>query len=156
MASNTGRTLARWAAAALGVALSGAALAANWNLQPAATQIASDIHSLHEYVMVLVIVIFVGVFGAMFWSVYAHRKSKGHKAAQFHENTAVEIAWTVIPLLILVIIAWPVTRTVVAQKDTANADLTIKATGYQWKWGYDYLGGEGQGIAFVSTLATPR
>ena len=156
MASITGRTLARWMAAALGVALNGAALAANWNLQPPVTPIAAQIHSLHEYVMAVVVVIFVGVFGAMFWSVYAHRKSKGHQAAQFHENTTVEVLWTVIPLLVLVVIAWPVTRTVVAQKDTANPDITIKATGYQWKWGYDYLKGEGEGIGFFSTLATPR
>jgi cytochrome c oxidase subunit 2 len=156
MASITGRTLARWTAAALGVALHGAALAANWNLQPAVTPIAAQIHSLHEYVMAVVVVIFVGVFGAMFWSVYAHRKSKGHQAAQFHENTTVEVLWTVIPLLVLVVIAWPVTRTVVAQKDTANPDITIKATGYQWKWGYDYLKGEGEGIGFFSMLATPR
>ncbi len=156
MASNTGRTLARWTAAALGAALSGAALAANWNLQPAVTPIAAQIHSLHEYVMTLVIVIFFGVFGAMFWSIYAHRKSKGHQAAQFHENTTVEVVWTVVPLLILIVIAWPVTRTVVEQKDTANPDITIKATGYQWKWGYDYLKGEGEGIGYYSLLATPR
>jgi cytochrome c oxidase subunit 2 len=156
MASKTARTFARWASAALCAALSGVAAAAEWNLQPPATRIAADILGLHEYVMILVIVIFVGVFGVMFYSVYAHRKSKGHKAAQFHENTTVEILWTVIPLAILVVIAWPVTRTVVAQKDTSNPDLTIKVTGYQWKWGYDYLKGEGEGISFVSTLATPR
>ena len=106
--------------------------------------------------MILCTVIFVGVFSFMFYSVYAHRKSKGHKAAQFHENTTVEILWTVIPAIILVGIAWPTTRTVVAQKDTSNPDLTIKVTGYQWKWGYDYVKGEGEGISFVSTLATPR
>jgi len=156
MARNTARTLARWAVAALGAALSGTALAVDWNLQPAATPIAAEIHTLHEYVMWLVIVIFVGVFGFMFYSVYAHRKDKGHKAAQFHENTTVEVLWTVIPLVILILIAWPVTKTVIAQKDTSNPDLTVKATGYQWKWGYDYIKGEGEGISFVSTLATPR
>ena len=156
MASKTARTLARWATAALCAALSGVAMAAEWNFQPPATQIAADIHGLHEYIMILVIVIFVGVFGFMFYSVYAHRKSKGHKADQFHENTTVEVLWTVIPLLILIVIAWPVTKTVIAQKDTANPDLTIKVTGYQWKWGYDYLKGEGEGISFISTLATPR
>jgi len=96
------------------------------------------------------------VFGFMFWSVYAHRKSKGHAAEQFHENTTVEILWTVIPAIILVIIAWPVTKTVIAQKDTSAPDLTIKVTGYQWKWGYDYIKGEGEGISFVSMLSTPR
>jgi cytochrome c oxidase subunit II len=147
---------ARWALAALLAALPGLARAAEWNLQPAATKIAADIHGLHDYVMILVIVIFVGVFGVMFWSVYAHRKSKGHQAAQFHENTTVEMLWTVIPLIILIFIAWPATKTVIAQKDTSNPDLTIKATGMQWKWGYDYIKGEGEGISFVSQLATPR
>ncbi len=142
---------------ALAAALSsGGAEAVAWNLQPAASKIAEDIHGLHEWVMILVTLIFVGVFSFMFWSVYAHRKSVGHKAANFHENTTVEIIWTVIPMIILVIIAWPVTKTVIAQKDTANADITVKVTGYQWKWGYDYLKGEGEGISFISTLSTPR
>jgi len=127
-----------------------------WNLQPAASPMAAEIHALHEYVMILVVVIFVGVFGFMFYSCYAHRKSKGHPAAQFHENTTIEIIWTVIPAIILVIFAWPVTKAVIAQKDTSAPDLTLKATGYQWKWGYDYIKGEGEGISFLSTLATPR
>jgi cytochrome c oxidase subunit II len=141
---------------ALLVAVSGLAVAAEWNLQPAASRIAEDIHWVHEMVMVLVLVLFVGVFGFMFWSCYAHRKSIGHKAAQFHENTTVEIVWTVIPAIILVLIAWPVTKVVIAQKDTTHPDLTVKVTGMQWKWGYDYIKGEGEGISFVSTLATPR
>ena len=141
---------------ALGLMLCTAALAVEWNLQPAASKMAADIHWLHEAVMVLVIVLFVGVFGFMFWSCYAHRKSIGHKASQFHENTTVEILWTVIPAIILGAIAWPVTKVVIAQKDTSNPDLTVKVTGMQWKWGYDYLKGEGEGISFVSTLSTPR
>ena len=143
-------------AGALGLALCGLAVAAQWNLQPAASKLAADIHWVHEMVMAVVLVLFVGVFGFMFWSCYAHRKSVGHQAEQFHENTTVEIIWTVIPALILVLIAWPVTKVVIAQKDTANPDLTIKVTGIQWKWAYDYLQGEGEGISFVSTLATPR
>jgi len=141
---------------ALGLALCGLAVAAEWNLQPAASKLAADIHWLHEAVMVLVIVLFVGVFGFMFWSCYAHRKSVGHQASQFHENTTIEILWTVIPAIILVIIAVPVTKVVIAQKDTSNPDVTIKVTGMQWKWGYDYVKGEGEGISFVSTLSTPR
>ncbi len=156
MASNWVRNLAVCAAGVAGLTAAGLALAAPWNLQAPATPIAADIHGLHEYVMILVTVIFVGVFGAMFYAVYAHRKDKGHKAAQFHESTTVEILWTVIPLIILVIIAWPATKVVIAQKDTSQPDLTIKVTGYQWKWGYDYVKGEGEGIRFVSTLATPR
>jgi len=156
MASRPAGVAAALAAAALALACPDPAAALEWNLQPAASRLAEDIHGLHEYVMILVTVIFIGVFGFMFWACYAHRKSKGHKAEQFHENTTVEILWTVIPALILIVIAWPTTRVVVAQKDTSNPDLTIKVTGYQWKWGYDYLKGEGEGISLVSTLATPR
>ena len=146
----------KWLWGVLGAAFSGLAMALEWNLQPAASKMAEEIHWLHEGIMVIVTVIFIGVFGFMFWSVYAHRKSKGHKASQFHENTTVEVIWTVIPAIILVFIAWPVTKTVIAQKDTSAADLTVKVTGYQWKWGYDYLKGEGEGISFISTLSTPR
>ena len=139
-----------------GLGFSGLAGAIEWNLRPAGSKLAADIHELHEYVMLLCTLIFVGVFGFMFYAVWKHRKSVGHKAEQFHENTTVEIAWTVIPALILIVIAWPTTRVVVAQKDTSNPDLTIKVTGYQWKWGYEYVKGEGEGISFVSTLSTPR
>src|SRR3954453_21895367 len=140
--------------AALAAATSAHALA--WYFQSPGSQLARDIDHLHQYVMWLIIVIFVGVFGFMFYACFAHRKSKGHAAEQFHENTAVEILWTVIPAIILVIIAWPVTKVVIAQKDTSSPDLTIKVTGYQWKGGYDYVRGEGEGISFVSMLATPR
>jgi cytochrome c oxidase subunit 2 len=160
MASKPARSGALWALIAIagiaGAALPGLALGIEWNLQPAGSKVAADIHSLHEYVMLLCTIIFVGVFGFMFYACWKHRKSAGHKAAQFHENTTVEVLWTVIPLIILVIIALPATKTVVAQKDTSNPDLTIKVTGYQWKWGYDYVKGEGEGISFVSTLSTPR
>jgi len=137
-------------------AAAGAVHAIPWYFQEPVSEIAREIDVLHQYVMWLIIVIFVGVFGFMFYSVYAHRKSKGHVAEQFHENTTVEILWTVIPAVILVVIAWPVTKTVIAQKDTSAPDITIKVTGYQWKWGYDYINGEGEGISFVSMLATPR
>lgn len=156
MGSKLARRILTVAAALAGLAASGGAHAIAWYFQSPASQMAADIDTLHQYVMWLIIVIFIGVFGVMFYSVYAHRKSVGHKAEQFHENTTVEMIWTIIPAIILVIIAWPVTRTVVAQKDTSSPDLTIKVTGYQWKWGYDYLKGEGEGISFISTLATPR
>jgi cytochrome c oxidase subunit 2 len=102
--------------------------------------------------LIICVVIFVAVFGVMFYSILKHRKSVGHKAANFHESVAVEIAWTVVPFIIVIGMGAMATRTVVAMKDTSNADLTIKATGYQWKWGYDYLKGEGEGIGFLSTL----
>src|SRR5204863_237404 len=140
-------SIAACAGVFLGLTFSGLALALEWNLQPAASRLAAEIQDLHEYVMVLCAAIFVGVFGFMFWSVYAHRKSKGHQAEEFHEHTTVEMLWTAIPALILTLIAWPATRLVVAQKDTAAADLTIKVTGIQWKWAYDYLKVEGEGIS---------
>jgi len=126
------------------------------NFQPPVTAIASDIYQLHTLMMVICVVIFLAVFGVMFYSILKHRKSLGHKAASFHESTTVEIAWTVVPFIIVILMALPATKTVVAMKDTSNADITIKATGMQWKWGYDYIKGEGEGIAFYSALATPR
>jgi cytochrome c oxidase subunit II len=122
------------------------------DLHPAVTRIAADIHWLHVMMMAIIAIIFVAVFGVMFYSILKHRKSVGHKAANFHESVAVEIAWTIIPFVIVIGMGAMATRTVVAQKDTTNADITIKATGYQWKWGYDYLKGEGEGINFLSTL----
>lgn len=122
------------------------------NLGPAVTKIAAEQQWLHWMMLIICTVIFLGVFGVMFYSIFKHRKSKGAKSADFHESVGVEIAWTVVPFIIVILMALPATKTVVAQKDTSNADLTIKVTGYQWKWGYDYLKGEGEGIAFVSTL----
>jgi cytochrome c oxidase subunit II len=134
----------------------GSAHALAWYFQSPASQMARDIDWMHQVLMWIILVIFIGVFGFMFWACYWHRKSMGHKAAQFHENTTVELLWTVIPALILIVIAVPVTGVVISQKDTSAADLTVKVTGYQWKWGYDYLKGEGEGISFISTLSTPR
>ena len=122
------------------------------NLHPAVTKIAEEQHWLHWFMMIVCIVIFVAVFGVMFYSIWKHRKSVGHKAANFHESVAVEIAWTIVPFLIVIGMALPATKVLVAQKDTTAADLTIKTTGMQWKWGYDYIKGEGEGIGFVSTL----
>ncbi len=122
------------------------------NLGPPATRMAADLIWLHWAMLAICTVIFVLVFGVMFYSIIKHRKSLGHKAANFHESVTVEIAWTVVPFIIVIAMGAMATKTVVAQKDTSNADLTIKATGYQWKWGYDYLKGEGEGIAFLSTL----
>ncbi|MEO0047623.1 MAG: cytochrome c oxidase subunit [Pseudomonadota bacterium] len=126
------------------------------NLQTPATKVAEEVAVLHWMMLAICLVIFVAVFGVMFYSIYKHRKSLGHKSASFHESTTVEIIWTVVPLLIVIGMALPATKTVVAMKDTTNADLTIKVTGYQWKWGYDYIKGEGEGISFLQTLTTPR
>ena len=122
------------------------------NLAPPVTAIAREQQWLHWFMMILCTVIFFAVFAVMFYSIWKHRKSKGHKAATFHESVTVEIVWTIVPFVIVILMALPATKVVVAMKDTTNADLTIKATGMQWKWGYDYIKGEGEGIAFVSTL----
>jgi cytochrome c oxidase subunit 2 len=122
------------------------------NLPAGATKIAEEQAWLHWFMLIICTVIFIAVFGVMFYSILKHRKSLGHKPATFHESVKVEIAWTVVPFIIVILMALPATKTVVAQKDTSNADLTIKATGYQWKWGYDYIKGEGEGIGYISTL----
>jgi len=122
------------------------------NLPNGVTKIAEGQAWLHWFMLILCTCIFVLVFSVMFYSIWKHRKSRGHKAASFHESVTVEVVWTIIPFLIVIGMALPATKLVVAMKDTTNADLTIKATGMQWKWGYDYVKGEGEGINFVSTL----
>ncbi len=122
------------------------------NLYPPVTSVARDQQWLHWFMLILCAVIFVAVFAVMFYSIWKHRKSVGHKAATFHESVTVEIIWTVVPFIIVILMALPATKAVVAMKDTTNADLTIKVTGMQWKWGYDYLKGEGEGIGFVATI----
>lgn len=123
------------------------------NLREPQSQIARDVYDLHTMINLVCLGIFVVVFGAMFYSIWKHRKSKGHQAAHFHESTTVEIIWTIIPFFILIGMAYPATKAVLEMKDTSNPDMTIKVTGYQWKWEYDYLK---DGVKFMSTLATPR
>jgi cytochrome c oxidase subunit 2 len=122
------------------------------NLRAPVTAIAADQMWLHNFMLIICLVIFLAVFGVMFYSIFKHRKSKGAVSANFHESVKVEIAWTIVPFIIVILMALPATKVVVAMKDTTNADLTIKVTGYQWKWGYDYLKGEGEGIGFLATL----
>jgi len=122
------------------------------NFAPPVTKIAEAQHWLHWFMMVICAVIFVLVFGVMFYSILKHRKSVGHKSQELPEPIWVELGWTIVPLLIVIGMALPATKVLVAQKDTTNADLTVKATGMQWKWGYDYIKGEGEGIGFLSTL----
>jgi cytochrome c oxidase subunit II len=150
------RELARWlrrAAIAALLAVPAAALAVPpWYFQTPATPVAREIITLHDLIFWICVAIFIGVFGTMFYSLYRHRKSVGHQAVQFHENTAVEVIWTIIPFLILLFMAWPATKTILAAHDTAASDMTIKVTGYQWKWNYDYVQ---EGFGYYSTLATP-
>jgi cytochrome c oxidase subunit 2 len=124
------------------------------NLHPPVTRIAEEQAWLHWFMLVTCILIFIAVFSVMFYSIWKHRKSLGAKPANFHESVTVEVVWTVIPFLIVIGMALPATKVLVAAKDTSNSDITIKATGYQWKWGYDYLKGEGEGVSFLSTLDT--
>ena len=147
--------IGKWAkcflvAAALTPAL---ASAGRYILQTPQSIIAREIYDLHTLIMWIIVGIFVVVFGAMIYSIIRHRNAAGHKAEQFHRNVMVEIAWTVIPFLILIGMAYPATKTVISMKDTSSPDITITATGYLWKWGYDYLQA---GIGFYSSLATPR
>lgn len=123
------------------------------NLRPGVTPIAQEAYSLHMLILWVCVAIAVVVFGAMFYSIIKHRKSKGAVAAQFHESTAVEIAWTIVPFLILIGMAIPATKALIAMEDTTNSDISIKVTGYQWKWQYEYLG---EDVGFFSTLATPK
>ncbi|TMH33355.1 MAG: cytochrome c oxidase subunit II [Betaproteobacteria bacterium] len=152
-ATEIARRMGHAALAASLLASSGAVYAEReYNLQTPVTSIAAQIFDLHTYIMWTCVVIFVGVFSVMFYSIFAHRKSKGHQAAQFHENTMVEIVWTVIPFLILLFMAFPATKTVLAMKDASVPDMTVKVTGFQWKWHYDYLD---HGFSYVSNLTTP-
>jgi cytochrome c oxidase subunit 2 len=123
------------------------------NMTVGVTDTSRDVYDLHMLIFWICVWIGVAVFGVMFYSIYHHRKSKGAVAAQFHESTTAEIAWTIVPMLILIGMAIPATRTLVAMEDTTEPDLTIKVTGYQWKWGYEYLD---EGIQFFSNLSTPR
>jgi cytochrome c oxidase subunit 2 len=138
---------------ALAWGFAAAAHANQYNLAEPQSVIAREIYDLHTLIMWIIVAIFFVVFGTMTWAIVRHRKSVGHEARQFHENTTVEIVWTVIPFLILVGMAYPATKTVLAMKDTSAPDLTIKVTGYQWFWSYEYLQ---EGIRFYSRLATPR
>jgi cytochrome c oxidase subunit II len=147
-----------WASLISGIALSlvSGLAAADYglNFQKPATEIAQDVYGLHMLIMMVCVGIGIVVFGAMFWAIVMHRKSRGYKAAKFHESTTVEIIWTAIPFLILVGMAIPSTATLLKMEDTrSEADLVIKVTGYQWKWKYEYLE---QDVSFFSSLSTPR
>jgi len=123
------------------------------NFQKPVTAIGHKLLELHNLIMIICAVIFVIVFGVMFWSIFAHRKSRGVKPAKFHGSATLEVIWTVIPFLILVAMAIPSTATLLEMEDVSKSELTVKVTGYQWKWKYDY---PEQDVSFFSNLATPR
>jgi len=147
------RRLAAWASAAGLAGITEVALAfPPFNMPEGVTEVSHTVHDLHMLVFWICVAIGVGVFGVMFYSMYKHRKSKGHEAAQFHESTKVEVIWTVIPFAILIGIAIPATRALINMENTSDPEMTVKVTGYQWKWHYDYLD---DGISFYSSLSTP-
>lgn len=146
-------------ALALG-ALPGFALAAEGsagqsvlNMTRGVTPVSHEVYEIHMFMFWICVVIGIGVFGYMLWAMIFHRKSVGHKPAQFHEHLGAEIAWTVIPFLLLIVMAVPATKTLKNMYDTSDAEIDIKVTGYQWRWQYEYLG---EGVSFMSELATPR
>ena len=126
------------------------------NMSPGVTEIGADIFELHMLIMWICVLIGVAVFAVMFYSIYAHRKSKGHQASQFHESTKVEVAWTVVPFLILIAMAVPATSTLLEVYDNDEAELDILITGYQWKWKYEYLEESGEPVVFFSNLVTSQ
>lgn len=128
---------------------SGLAAIGDVNMPVGVTPISREVYGLHMLIFWICCVIGALVFAVMFYSMFKHRKSKGAKAADFHESTTVEIIWTAVPLVILVAMAIPAARTLIAMEDTSNADVTVKVTGYQWKWQYEYLD---SGISFFSSL----
>ena len=125
---------------------------ADWtlNLTRGVTPTSIKVYNLHMLILWIVTIIGIGVFSVLFWSVYHHRKSKGAVAEQFHHNTTAEIVWTIIPILILVGLAIPATKTLIFMEQTGDADMTVKVTGYQWKWKYDYMD---EDLSFFSSLA---
>jgi len=126
------------------------------DLRPGVTSFSQGAYNIHTLVMWICVVIGIIVFGAMLYSIIMHRKSRGHEAAKFDDNLTVEIIWTIIPFIILGIMAVPATKVLLAMEDVSNSDMSIKITGYQWKWHYDYNVGENaQDINFFSNLSTP-
>src|SRR5258707_14212018 len=138
---------------ALSLTCAGALAKYDVDILPPVTPISREIYNLHWGILWVCVAIFIVVFGAMFWSIFKHRRSMGAKAAQFHENTTIEVIWTIVPFVILIGMAYPATKTILDMKDASNADMSIKVTAYQWKWEYDYLN---DGVRFFANLATPR
>jgi cytochrome c oxidase subunit 2 len=133
------------------------AKADEFNMPVGVTDVSRDVYDLHMLIFYICCIIGVVVFGAMFYSMYSHRKSRGHDPAQFHESTRVEILWTIIPLFILIGMAIPATQVLIRMSDTGDEDMTVEVRGYQWKWRYTYLDDDlNDSFRFFSNLATPR
>ncbi|MDB3856457.1 cytochrome c oxidase subunit II [Halieaceae bacterium] len=126
------------------------------NMSPGVTEVSAKIYDLHMTIFWICVVIGILVFAVMIYSIFVHRKSKGFKPSSFHESTQVEIAWTVVPFLILVVMAVPATTTLLDVYNTDDADLDVIVTGYQWKWKYEYINADGENVAFFSNLRTAQ
>ncbi|NNG13712.1 MAG: cytochrome c oxidase subunit II, partial [Gammaproteobacteria bacterium] len=124
------------------------------NLTQGVTEVSRDVYGLHMIVFWICVFIGVGVFGVMIYSMIKHRKSQGAVAATFHESHKVEIIWTVIPFIVLIALSVPATKSLLNLEDTSNPDMTVKITGYQWKWNYEYIDGAAQGVKFFSNLSS--
>eukprot|EP01155_Anaeramoeba_flamelloides_P049473 Anaeramoba_flamelloidesc41572_g1_i7.p2 GENE.c41572_g1_i7~~c41572_g1_i7.p2 ORF type:complete len:348 (-),score=38.82 c41572_g1_i7:82-1125(-) len=149
------RTIITTIGSGLGLTLYSASAHAEWtvNLTPGVTDVSRSVFDLHMTIFWICVAIALVVFGVMFWSIFYHRKSRGAQAHNFHENTLVEVIWTIIPLVILVAMAVPATATLVKMYDPSEAELDVQITGFQWKWRYDYLDHD---LNFFSNLSTPR
>lgn len=126
------------------------------NMTPSITDVGKEIYDIHMLVFWICVATGVGVFLFMLYTIIKYRKGNGHEPSTFHENTAVEITWTVVPFIILCAMAWPASKTLIKIYDTSEADMDVLVTGYQWKWKYEYLTDEGENVAFFSTLSTPQ
>ena len=150
------KTTRKWMgriAAGVGLALAVQASAwADWalNMPRGVSGISNEVYDLHMLIFGICVVIAVVVFGAMIWSIFHHRKSRGVEPAKFSHSTKIEVVWTVIPIAILVAMAVPAADTLIRMEDTRNSDISVKVTGYQWKWHYEYLD---EGVQFFSNLA---
>ncbi len=141
--------VSRWLLATSALLLGSQSVLADINMPVGVTPISKEVYGLHMMIFWICCVIGAVVFAVMFYSMFKHRKSKGAKAADFHESTTVEIIWTAVPLVILIAMAIPAAKTLIAMEDTSDAEVTVKVTGYQWKWHYEYLD---SGISFFSSL----
>ncbi|AKH68170.1 cytochrome c oxidase, subunit II [Spongiibacter sp. IMCC21906] len=126
------------------------------NMTPGVTEVGTKIYDLHMLVFWICVVVGILVFGVMFYSVFAYRKERHQEPATFHENTRLEIAWTIVPFILLIFMAVPATTTLLEIYDTDDADMDILVTGYQWKWKYEYINPNGDNVSYFSTLLTDK
>ncbi len=151
------KQISNFAGAITALLAAGTSHADELNMPVGVTEISQQVYDLHMTILWICVWIGVLVFGLMFWSIIHHRRAAGHKAEQFHESTRLEIAWTIVPTLILVFMAVPATQVLIAMYDTGGEDMTVEIRGYQWKWQYKYLDDDlNNQFSFFSNLATPQ